>query len=57
MRTKSLSRDRRLVSSQPHEIAYAARKLGKNGKAKVVAAKKSLGRTVTRSKVMAAAKG
>lgn len=56
MPTKSLSRDRRLISSQPHEIAYAGKKLGKNGKARILAAKKTLGRTVSRAEVMAAAK-
>lgn len=56
MATKSLSRDRALVSSQSHEIEYAAKKVGKNGKASVLRAKKALGRTATRKKVMAKAR-
>jgi len=55
-KTKSLSRDRGLVSSEKHEIAYAGRQLGKKGKAAVTEAKKELGRTASRKKVMSRAR-
>jgi hypothetical protein len=54
MPTKSLARDRARVSSQKHEISYVGRKV-KGGTAAVVRAKKILGRTTSRSKVMARA--
>jgi hypothetical protein len=58
---KSTSSDRRRVSSQPHEIAYAAKTLGKQGKkgsatAAVRSAKEMLGRTTSRKKVMSSAR-
>lgn len=56
MPTKSISSDRRRVSAQSHEIAYAGRKLGKNGTAAVKKAKNALGRTTARKKVMARAR-
>ena len=54
MRTKrkSLSQDRKRISSEKHEIAYAGKKLGKNGGAAIRKAKARLGRTVSRAKVM-----
>lgn len=56
MATKSLSRDRKLISSQKHEVAYAGKKLGKNGTARILKAKTALGRTASRTKVMAKAR-
>jgi hypothetical protein len=56
MPIKSIGQDRESISSQKHEIGYAGSKLGKNGTAKVLRAKKALGRTTARSKVMARAK-
>lgn len=56
MPTKSLARDRRLVSSQPHEIAYTAKTLGKNGRAAIVKAKKALGRNTSRKAVVSKAR-
>jgi hypothetical protein len=55
MHTKSNSRDRRLISSQPHELKYAGGKLGAGGKEAIVSAKKTLGRQTSRTKVMAEA--
>ena len=63
MKTKSISKDRKLVSAQTHEINYEAKKVaGKKGstrvKAKkaVIAAKKALGRNTSRKAVTAKAK-
>jgi hypothetical protein len=56
MPTKSLKQDRRRVSAQPHEISYAGRQLGAGGRARVERAKSQLGRTTSRSKVMARAR-
>jgi len=53
---KSLSRDRKLVSAQPHEVAYVGKKLGKGGKAAVLKAKKGLGRKTSRAAVTKKAK-
>ncbi|MEO6567229.1 MAG: hypothetical protein ABIO94_00590 [Opitutaceae bacterium] len=51
-KTKSRSSDRKRVSSQKHEVSYAGKKLGKNGTAAVRKAKKKLGRTTNRPRVM-----
>lgn len=56
MPTKSLTQDRKRISSEKHEVAYAGGKLGKGGAAKVRQAKSALGRTTSRAKVMARAK-
>lgn len=53
---KSLSRDRKLVSSQSHEVAYVGKKVGKGGAAAVLKAKKGLGRKTSRAAVMKKAK-
>jgi hypothetical protein len=53
---KNVGSDRARVSSQPHEISYAGKKLGKGGTAKVKKAKKQLGRTTSRAKVMSKAR-
>jgi hypothetical protein len=55
MPTKSLSQDRRRISSEKHEISYAGRKV-KGGPAAIRSAKKKLGRVTSRSKVMAKAR-
>lgn len=61
-KTKSKKQDRPRVSSERHEIAYAAKKLagarGNRGKAKtaVKRAKQSLGRKTSRRAVMSRAK-
>ena len=52
----SRSSDRQRVSSQPHEIKYAGRKV-RGGPAAVREAKSALGRTTSRPKVMARARG
>ncbi len=54
-KTKSLRRDRKLISSQPHEIAYAAKKV-KGGAPAIRKAKSLLGRVTSRAKVIAVAK-
>jgi hypothetical protein len=51
-KTKSLGRDRQRISSQPHEISYAAKKLGRGGSTKVRNVKKQLGRKTGRKAVM-----
>ncbi len=56
MPTKSLAQDRKRISSEKHEVAYAGSKLGKGGAAKVRQAKTALGRTTSRAKVMTRAK-
>lgn len=56
MPIKSLAQDRKRLSSEKHEVAYAGSKLGKGGAAKVRQAKSALGRTTSRAKVMARAK-
>jgi hypothetical protein len=53
---RDVGSDRDRVSSQQHEIGYAGKKLGKGGAARVRKAKKSLGRTTARKKVMSAAR-
>lgn len=53
---RSLGSDRGRVSSQRHEIAYAGKKLGRGGAARVRKAKKSLGRKTGRKTVMARAR-
>lgn len=57
---KSQSSDRRRVSSEKHEISYAASKLPKKKRGSATAvvrkAKASLGRTTSRPKVMKKAK-
>jgi len=52
MNTKSKSQDRRLVSSEPHELRYAGNKVGEGGKAAVIGAKQRLGRATSRKRVM-----
>lgn len=54
MAKKSTSQDRKRISSQKHELSYAGKKV-KGGRAAVVKAKKALGRTTSRKKVMAKA--
>jgi hypothetical protein len=49
-----MSRDRRRISSQSHEISYAARKLGRGGATKVRQVKQRLGRKTSRKVVMKA---
>ena len=49
---RNLASDRARVSSQPHEIRHAAKKLGKGGTAKILKAKKSLGAKTKREAVM-----
>lgn len=56
MPTKSIAQDRKRISSEKHEVAYAGSKLGKGGAAKVRQAKSALGRSTSRAKVMARAK-
>jgi hypothetical protein len=62
MKSKSISRDRKLVSSQKYEIDYTAKKVagktGSNAKAKsaVLKAKKALGRNTSRKAVVARAR-
>jgi hypothetical protein len=56
MTTISITQDRKRVSAQRHEVSYAGRKVGRNGSARVLAAKSTLGRTTSRAKVMARAK-
>ena len=56
MAKKSITQDRKRISAQKHEVDYAGRKLGKGGAAAIRSAKKKLGRTTSRSKVMARAK-
>lgn len=56
MATKSLSQDRKRISSQKHEISYAGKKLGRGGAAKIARAKKALGHTTSRTKVMSRAR-
>lgn len=54
---KSLGRDRARVSSQKHELRYAAKKIGGKGAlAALKRAKSRLGRVTSRKKVMAKAK-
>ena len=53
---RNVGSDRARVSSQPHEISYAGKKLGKGGTSRVRKAKQSLGRTTSRSAVMKKAK-
>ncbi len=53
---KSISSDRQRVSSQEHEIKYAGRKV-RGGADAVREAKSELGRTTSRSKVIARARG
>ena len=48
--------DRGRVSSQRHEIAYAGKKLGKGGAARVRKAKQALGRKTSRKAVMSRAR-
>jgi hypothetical protein len=58
-KTKSAGRDRPRVSSQRHEIDYAAKKLGggrKKARAAVKKAKAGLGRKTSRRAVMRRAK-
>jgi hypothetical protein len=57
MTTKSITQDRKRISAQPHEIRYAGKKLGGNGSARILAAKSALGRTTSREKIMAKARG
>lgn len=54
-KTKSLSQDRKRISSEKHEVSYAGKKLGKNGAAAIRKAKSKLGRATSRAKVMRAA--
>jgi hypothetical protein len=49
---RNKSADRRRISSESHEISYAARKLGRGGATKVRKVKKQLGRKTTRKAVM-----
>jgi hypothetical protein len=56
MATKSITQDRKRISAQRHEISYAGKKVGRNGSARVLAAKSTLGRTTSRGRVMARAK-
>jgi hypothetical protein len=49
---RNVGSDRGRVSAQRHEISYAGKKVGRGGAAKVRRAKKSLGRTTSRKKVM-----
>jgi hypothetical protein len=55
MPTKSIAQDRKRISAQKHEVSYAGSKLGKGGAAKILRAKRALGRTTSRTKVMARA--
>jgi hypothetical protein len=58
-KTKSVKRDRPRVSSQRHEIDYAASKLGGNkrsARGRVKRAKASLGRNTSRRAVMSRAR-
>lgn len=52
---KSIASDRGRVSAQKHEVSYAGRKV-RGGTAAVKKAKKALGRTTSRKKVMARAR-
>jgi hypothetical protein len=52
---KSIASDRKRISSQPHEIDYAGRKV-RGGAAAIREAKSGLGRSTSRAKVMARAK-
>jgi hypothetical protein len=52
---KAIASDRSRVSSQKHEVSYAGRKV-RGGAAAVRKAKKTLGRTTSRKKVMARAR-
>lgn len=52
----SRSSDRKRISSQSHEIRYAGRKV-RGGSAAIREAKSDLGRTTSRAKVMARARG
>jgi hypothetical protein len=56
MATKSVSRDRARVSSQKHELSYAGKNV-RGGAAAIREAKEGLGRSTSRSKVMAKARG
>jgi uncharacterized protein (DUF1786 family) len=56
MPTRSLSQDRRRISRQPHELSYAGKKLGRGGTVRVIKAKRDLGSTTSRTKVMARAR-
>jgi hypothetical protein len=53
--TKSTASDRKRISSQSHEISYAGRKV-RGGSAAIERAKSDLGRTTSRTKVMARAR-
>ncbi|HUR57562.1 MAG TPA: hypothetical protein VM029_07625 [Opitutaceae bacterium] len=53
---RNLGSDRGRISSQRHEVAYAGKKLGRGGAARVRKAKKSLGRKTARKAVMKRAK-
>ncbi|WP_438479563.1 ferritin-like domain-containing protein [Oleiharenicola lentus] len=52
---KSTASDRARISSQPHEIAYAGKKVP-GGAAAIRSAKKSLGRVTSRKKILAKAR-
>ena len=54
MPTKSVSQDRNRISTQKHELSYAGSKT-KGGRKAIVKAKKALGRTTSRKKIMARA--
>lgn len=58
MKTKrNVGSDRGRVSSQPHEVRYAAKKVGgRNAATRVRKAKKTLGRKTSRKAVMSRAR-
>ncbi|HEX2860581.1 MAG TPA: hypothetical protein VHN79_03035 [Lacunisphaera sp.] len=56
MTTKSIAQDRKRISAQRHEVTYAGKQVGRNGTQRVLAAKKTLGRSTSRAKVMAKAR-
>lgn len=49
---RNVGSDRSRVSSQPHEISYAGKRLGRGGAARVKKAKSALGRKTSRTAVM-----
>lgn len=49
---RNVGSDRSRISSQRHEVAYAGKKLGKRGAARVRRAKSTLGRKTSRTAVM-----
>lgn len=49
---RNVGSDRGRISSQPHEVNYAGRKLGPGGSKRILKAKSALGRKTSRKAVM-----